>query len=116
MVARDVSKPPAGWNEPPRPISRILFLGHSQTRSWERTSEVSRYNSPVRPLIIEERGMAEPAYFQWQNDVLLKTIYPLREMKLRDFLIYYKEIDLWAQYGKMDVSALQAEYVAAQER
>ena len=60
--------------------------------------------------------MAEPAYFQWQNDVLLKTIYPLREMKLRDFLIYYKEIDLWAQYGKMDVRALQAEYVAAQER
>ena len=60
--------------------------------------------------------MAEPAYFQWQNDVLLKTIYPLREMKLRDFLIYYKEIDLWAQYGKMDVRALQAEYIAAQER
>ena len=37
---------------------------------------------------------AEPMYFQWQNEVLLKTIYPLREMKLRDFLVYYKEIDL----------------------
>ena len=42
--------------------------------------------------------MAEPMYFQWQNEVLLKTIYPLREMKLRDFLVYYKEIDLWAEY------------------
>jgi hypothetical protein len=61
--------------------------------------------------------MAEPtAYFQWQNDVLLKTIYPLREMKLRDFLIYYKEIDLWAEYKNKDIASIQAEYVAAQER
>ena len=42
--------------------------------------------------------MAETMYFQWQNEILLKTIYPLREMKLRDFLVYYKEIDLWAEY------------------
>lgn len=32
--------------------------------------------------------MAETMYFQWQNDILLKTIYPLREMKLIDFLVY----------------------------
>ncbi|HLO18494.1 MAG TPA: hypothetical protein VK206_26920, partial [Anaerolineales bacterium] len=37
-------------------------------------------------------------YFQWQNEVLLKTIYPLRNMKLRDFLVYYREIELWAEY------------------
>src|ERR1041385_2544638 len=42
--------------------------------------------------------MTEELYFQWQNDVLLKTIYPLREMKLRDFLVYTREIDLWADY------------------
>jgi hypothetical protein len=36
-------------------------------------------------------------YFQWQNDILRKAIYPLREMKLRDFLVYYKEIELWAE-------------------
>jgi hypothetical protein len=60
--------------------------------------------------------MAEPFYFQWQNDVLLKTIYPLREMKLRDFLIYYQEIDLWAEYKNKNVASLQAEYAAAQEK
>ena len=35
-----------------------------------------------------------PIHFQWQNPALLKTIYPFREKKLRDFLLIYKEIDL----------------------
>jgi len=56
--------------------------------------------------------MAEPMYFQWQNEVLLKTIYPLREMKLRDFLVYCKEIDLWAEYKDKKIEALQAEVTA----
>ena len=43
--------------------------------------------------------MTDQIYFQWQNDVLRKTIYPLREMKLRDFLVFYQEIDLWKQYA-----------------
>jgi len=43
--------------------------------------------------------MGQAIYFQWQNDILRKTIYPLREMKLRDFLVFYQEIDLWKQYG-----------------
>lgn len=63
--------------------------------------------------------MAEPMYFQWQNDVLLKTIYPLREMKLRDFLVYYKEIDLWAEYKDKKIENLQAEvgaYIAARQK
>ena len=62
--------------------------------------------------------MAEPMYFQWQNEVLLKTIYPLREMKLRDFLVYCKEIDLWAEYKDKKIEALQAEvkaHIAARE-
>ena len=62
--------------------------------------------------------MAEPTYFQWQNEVLLKTIYPLREMKLRDFLVYYKEIDLWSEYKDKKIEDLQREvrtYEAAQE-
>jgi DNA-binding CsgD family transcriptional regulator len=32
--------------------------------------------------------------YQWQNPNLRKTIYPFREKKLRDFLLYYYEIDL----------------------
>ena len=62
--------------------------------------------------------MVEPMYFQWQNEVLLKTIYPLREMKLRDFLVYCKEIDLWAEYKDKKIEDLQAEvksYMAARQ-
>ncbi len=35
--------------------------------------------------------------YQWQNPNLRKTIYPFREKKLRDFLLYYYEIDLCKQ-------------------
>jgi hypothetical protein len=62
--------------------------------------------------------MAGTMYFQWQNEVLLKTIYPLRQMKLRDFLVYYKEIDLWAEYKDKKVADLQSEikaYIDARE-
>src|SRR6266542_6626705 len=62
--------------------------------------------------------MAEPMYFQWQNEILCKTIYPMREPKLRDFLVYYMEVDLWAQYKNKDISTLKSEadaYIKAQE-
>jgi hypothetical protein len=48
--------------------------------------------------------MADELYFQWQNDVLRKTIYPLRELKLRDFLVYYREIELWNEYSERDIN------------
>ncbi len=50
--------------------------------------------------------------FQWQNPVLLKDIYPMRLQKLRDFLIFYKEADLWAQYKDKDIATLAAEVKA----
>jgi hypothetical protein len=62
--------------------------------------------------------MAEPLYFQWQNEVLCKTIYPMREPKLRDFLVYYMEIDLWKQYKDKDIATLKTDvdaYTKAQE-
>ena len=62
--------------------------------------------------------MAEQAYFQWQNEVLCKIIYPMREKKLRDFLVYYMEIDLWAEYKDKDISTLKTDvdaYAKAQE-
>jgi hypothetical protein len=61
--------------------------------------------------------MANDAFFQWQNESLLKTIYPLRELKLRDFLTFYQEIDLWAEYKNKPAAELQLEnqaYQAAQ--
>jgi hypothetical protein len=48
-------------------------------------------------------------YFQWQNEFLCKTIYPMREQKLRDVLIYYMEVDVWSQYKDKDVNALKDE-------
>ncbi len=62
--------------------------------------------------------MAEPMYFQWQNEILCKTIYPMREPKLRDFLTYYMEIDIWKQYKGRDITSLKSEvdaYINAQK-
>ncbi len=47
--------------------------------------------------------------FQWQNPFLAQTIYPLRETKLRDFLIFFKEIDLWAEYKNKSDAQLELE-------
>ena len=63
--------------------------------------------------------MAEPMYFQWQNPTLLKTIYPRRNRKLADFLIYCKEIDLWEEYKDKDIDDLDEEvktYIAERDR
>lgn len=64
--------------------------------------------------------MTDELYFQWQNDVLRKSIYPLREMKLRDFLVYFKEVELWAEYKnkeiKGEVAAYHAQKKAAVEK
>src|SRR5919108_4532355 len=56
--------------------------------------------------------MAKPMYFQWQNNILLKDIYPMRLVKLRDFLVFYKEADLWAEYKNKDISTLQSDVQA----
>lgn len=53
--------------------------------------------------------MPQTLHFQWQNEFLLKTIYPMRLVKLRDFLIYYKEVDIWKEYNDKDISALKDE-------
>lgn len=51
-----------------------------------------------------------PTYnFQWQNPILLKDIYPMRLQKLRDFLLFYKEADLWAEYKDKNISMLAAD-------
>ena len=56
--------------------------------------------------------MTEPLYFQWQNEFLLKTIYPMREVKLRDFLVSFAEIDIWSAYKDRDIASLQDEVKA----
>jgi hypothetical protein len=42
--------------------------------------------------------MPEPFYFQWQNPFLLQSIYPMRDLKLKDFLIFHYEVELWEKY------------------
>jgi hypothetical protein len=56
--------------------------------------------------------MTQPLHFQWQNEFLLKTIYPMREVKLRDFLVYFAEIDIWSAYKDRDMTSLQDEVKA----
>lgn len=69
----------------------------------------------LTPTIEEELETANRApfhpqtYFQWQNESLCKTIYPMREQKLRDVLIYYMEVDIWSQYKDRDVNTLRDE-------
>ena len=53
--------------------------------------------------------MAEPMYFQWQNKFLLETIYPRRNRKLADFLIYCREIELWEEYKAKHIQDLENE-------
>jgi hypothetical protein len=63
--------------------------------------------------------MAETIYFQWQNPTLLKTIYPRRNRKLADFLIYSREIDLWEEYKDKDINRLDEEvktYIAERDQ
>jgi hypothetical protein len=63
--------------------------------------------------------MTETMYFQWQNPTLLKTIYPRRNRKLADFLIYCKEIDLWEEYKDKNIDDLDEEvksYIAERDR
>jgi hypothetical protein len=58
--------------------------------------------------------MAE-LYFQWQNETLLKTIYPLRLKKLRDFLVYFSELEIWAEYKQKTPAELAADIKAYHE-
>src|SRR5215510_13243745 len=63
--------------------------------------------------------MAEKIYFQWQNEILRKTIYLRRDLKLQHFLLYYKEIDLWAEYKAKKIDDLakeKAEFEEAQKK
>lgn len=74
-------------------------MGIIENRSAERSRDVSSNRIkylPSPPIVPAPWGkMTTPLHFQWQNESLLKTIYPLREVKLRDFLVDFAEIDGW---------------------
>src|ERR1051325_3856870 len=69
------------------------------------------FTSPVEAAggASNQAASVPQAYFQWQNEFLRKTIYPMREQKLRDVLIYYMEVDVWSQYKDQDVNSLRDE-------
>ena len=54
----------------------------------------------------------EKIYFQWQNEALLKTIYPLRTMNLRNALEYYMEIDQWQQLRNKKIEDMPGQVAA----
>jgi hypothetical protein len=66
----------------------------------------------IQFFLLMESKMAGQMYFQWQNEILCKTIYPMRLNKLRDFLVLYREVDLWAEYKNKDISTLQSDVQA----
>lgn len=51
-------------------------------------------------------------YFQWQNEFVCKTVYPMRELKLRHFLLYYEEVDVWSKYRDSDIVSLKSDVFA----
>jgi len=59
---------------------------------------------PISLRFYKEQSIAEPLCFQWQNDVLCKTIYPMHETKLCDLLVYYMEV-----YKDKDIAALSSD-------
>jgi hypothetical protein len=61
--------------------------------------------------------MAEPTFFQWQNPVLLRTIYPRRNRKLAHFLIFCKAMDLWEEHKDKEVEERdREEYIAERDQ
>jgi hypothetical protein len=60
----------------------------------------------------------DPTYrYPWQNPYLRKTIYPFRERKLRDFLLTYREIDIWKVRGRQPPDpAIAAELLKEHQR
>jgi len=72
------------------------------------------YISTIEQALGEQdrTSLTSPPYFQWQNEFLRKTIYPMREEKLRDFLVYYMEVDVWSQYKDRDINTLTKEVSA----
>ncbi len=59
--------------------------------------------------------MTERVYFQWQNEILCETIYPMRLEKLRDFLVYFQEVDLWAAYKDKSLDEIPEQMRAYEE-
>ena len=55
-------------------------------------------------------------YFQWQNEALCKTIYPLRTMNLRNALEYFQEIDLWKAFKGKKVEDMPGEVSAYHQK
>jgi len=74
----------------------------------------SLYTNPIEQALFETKPdpFIPQLYFQWQNEFLTKTVYPMREVKLRDFLVYYMEVDIWSQYKDKDINTLTNEVTA----
>jgi len=83
-------------------FSSLMIGGLVLPRSFTSTIEEERATANQAPFHPQ-------TYFQWQNEFLCKTIYPMREQKLRDVLIYYMEVDVWSQYKDRDVNSLKDE-------
>jgi len=85
----------------------LLIGGVSLPRALVSTLEQSPGTPRRSPLPKQDS-------FQWQNQYLCKTIYPMREEKLRDFLLYTMEVDVWSKYKDKNIASMSGEVFAYQ--
>ncbi len=91
-------------------VSRRDFLKFSSLMIGAFALPRSFVSAIDQTLTMPKKDSFPPGhYFQWQNEFLCKTIYPMREQKLRDFLIYYMQVDSWSQYKDKDINVLTNE-------
>ena len=105
-------------NKAKKPVSGQKFSRRDFLKLSSLTMGVLALPRTVTSMIEETlaaQGVAlssQNLYFQWQNEFLRQTIYRMREIKLRDFLVFYQQVDVWSYYKGKDINALKEEVSA----
>ncbi|MBL8099730.1 MAG: hypothetical protein JNK81_11145 [Anaerolineales bacterium] len=79
----------------------VLLIPNNYTNIIDQSLTLNQFESSTPEV-----------YFQWQNEFICKTVYQMREVKLRDFLTHYQEVDVWSNYKGKELSALSEDVYA----
>lgn len=100
----------------PQSIEGRRLIAHELTHVAQqlgRPASIQRKGEVDIGVSVPDTGeVYNPRYrYPWQNPHLRKTIYPYRLKKLQEFLLTYKEIDLWksANAGDLDLDEIAGE-------
>ena len=89
-----------------------MMRSYCMNYAYWNTINHSIYPSRAAYIPKERKMTEQKIYFQWQNEALVNTIYPLRLLNLRNSLEYFMEIDLWSQFKNKKVENLPSEVAA----